>query len=89
MMRRNGNRPLEFSRIHTALAIREWAVTVSLAARPSVSGAPESTERRKDMRRITPLILVLVVMATAATFPLAASANHGGLHGGTPIVRAM
>ena len=34
------------------------------------------------MRRITPLILVLVVMATAATFPLAASANHGPPHGG-------
>jgi hypothetical protein len=37
------------------------------------------------MRRITALILVLVAMATAAAFPLAASADHGGVHGGGPI----
>ena len=30
------------------------------------------------MRRITALIVVLVAMATAAVFPLAASADHGG-----------
>ena len=88
-MRRTRNISLAFSRICASLAIRERAVTASLAARPSVSGAPESTERRKDMRRITPLILVLVATALAATFPLVAAANHGGLHGGTPIVRAM
>ena len=41
------------------------------------------------MRRITPLILVLVALATAA-FPLAASATHGPPHGGGPIgLRSM
>ena len=42
------------------------------------------------MRRITPLILVLLALATAA-FPLAASANHGGPHGSrsTLTARAM
>jgi hypothetical protein len=40
------------------------------------------------MRRITALILVLVAMATAAALPLAASANHGGVHGDSA-VRAM
>jgi hypothetical protein len=38
------------------------------------------------MRRITPLILVLVVTATAATFPLAASAHHGGVHGSRAVL---
>ena len=42
------------------------------------------------MRRITALILVLVAMATAAAFPLAASATHGPPHGGGPAsLRAM
>lgn len=40
------------------------------------------------MRRITPLILVLVAIATAALPPVA-SAMHGGTHGGSPSVRAM
>jgi hypothetical protein len=39
------------------------------------------------MRRITALMLVLA--ATSATFPLVASASHGGTHGGSPSVRAM
>ena len=33
------------------------------------------------MRRITALILVLAATVTAAAFPLAASAHHGGVHG--------
>ena len=40
------------------------------------------------MRRFTSLILVLVAIAAAAFAP-AASADHGGVHGGSPSVRAM
>lgn len=40
------------------------------------------------MRRTTALIFVLAAIATAA-FPIAASAMHGPLHGGSPSVRAM
>jgi hypothetical protein len=39
------------------------------------------------MRRVTTLIVVLAAMSAA--FPLVASADHGGTHGGAPIVRAM
>jgi hypothetical protein len=39
------------------------------------------------MRRIT--VLMLVLAATSAAFPLVASADHGGVHGGSPSVRAM
>ena len=39
------------------------------------------------MRRVSALIVVLA--ATSAAFPFVASADHGGLHGGSPIVRAM
>ena len=80
-LRRNRNRPLAFSHIHVSFARRERAVTVSLAGRPSVSGAHPPTRKEGDMRRITSLILVLVAMATAAAFPLTASANHGPPHG--------
>lgn len=78
----------KFRRVFSPLAIGEWAVTASLAARPTVSGATRPPERRETMRRITPLILVLVAIATAATFPVAASADHGGVHGNRA-VRAM
>jgi hypothetical protein len=74
----------KFRRVFLTLASRERAVTASLAARPTVSGAHRLPERRDTMRRITPLILVLVAMATAA-FPLAASATHGPPHGGRAV----
>jgi hypothetical protein len=42
------------------------------------------------MRRITALIVVLGTTALIAVFPLAASADHGGVHGGGPVsLRAM
>jgi hypothetical protein len=42
------------------------------------------------MRRITALIVVLATTALIAVFPLAASATHGGTHGGGPTsLRAM
>jgi hypothetical protein len=34
------------------------------------------------MRRITTLMLVVATAAVAAALPLAASATHGGVHGG-------
>ena len=37
------------------------------------------------MRRITALIVVLATTALIAVFPLAATANHGPVHGGGPI----
>jgi len=40
------------------------------------------------MRRITALILVLATTAIAATFPVVASATHGGTHGDS-VVRAQ
>jgi hypothetical protein len=33
------------------------------------------------MRRMTALVFVLVATTAGAAFPLAASANHGGVHG--------
>jgi hypothetical protein len=70
-------------------------VSERLASRESAVGGSYDGARRKhtpgkegDMRRITALILVLVAMATAAAMPLAASANHGGVHGDSA-VRAM
>ena len=54
-------------------------------AAPSTVPAQAHLGKEGDMRRITALILVLVAMATAAAFPLAASADHGGVHGGGPI----
>jgi len=91
MLRRIDNSAPRFSRIIPPLAIRERAVTARLAAGSSVPGAHDPPERREiPMRRITPLILVLLALATAA-FPLAASANHGGPHGSrsTLTARAM
>lgn len=40
------------------------------------------------MRRITALALVMATTAIGAAFPLAASANHGGVHGNA-VVRAQ
>ena len=38
------------------------------------------------MRRVTAPVVVLAAMSAA--FPLVASAGHGPVHGGSPIVRA-
>jgi len=37
------------------------------------------------MRRITALVLVVATAAIGAAFPLAASANHGGVHGNAAV----
>jgi hypothetical protein len=72
------------SRVSERLASREPAVGDSFdgARRKHTPG------KEGDMRRIASLILVLVAIATAALTP-AASADHGGVHGGSPSVRAM
>ena len=62
------------------MASREAAVSGSLdgARRKHTPG------KEGDMRRITALIVVLATTALIAVFPLAASATHGGTHGGGP-----